>query len=285
MESHLQGSVPLTVVVLTWNEELNIEQCLRSVLGWAEQVVVVDSFSTDHTAGIARTLGAELYANTFEDYATQRNWALDNLELRNEWLLFLDADEYLTDELKEEIAGTLPVTDCEGFFLKRRLYFLGHWIRHGGYYPSWILRLFRRGGARFARGVNEHVHLEGKVGYLQHDFIHDSKKPIGDWIDKHNRYASLEAEALFCGQEDGELRFIGDFLRGTPVRRKKWLRQKFYDRLPLFLRPFLFFVYRYFLRLGFLDGRAGFVYHFLQGFWFMMLIDLKYLELRTKQGD
>lgn len=280
-------TTPLTVIILTYNEEQNLPQVLKSVCGWANQIIVLDSFSIDHTVEIAKHYGCEIFQNKFENYAKQRNFALQ-LPIKSEWVFFLDADEWLPMDLKDEITKVIEKNPQEnGFYIKRRFIWMGRWIRRG-YYPTWILRLFRNGkGKCEERGVNEHIIVEGNVAYLKNDFIHEDRKGISDWIDKHNRYATREAEELVktrfkeYKQEEIPARFLG-----SQAERKRWTRKNIWEKLPLFVRPFIFFVYRYFFRAGFLDGREAFIYHFLQSLWFPLIIDVKYLELlrKTKQS-
>lgn len=282
-------SAPLTVIILTYNEEPNLVQALRSVCGWAQQVVVLDSFSTDRTVQIAREFGAEVYQHRFENYARQRNHAL-TLPIRTEWILFLDADEWVPPELQREIAEVIDRNPPEdGFYIKRRFIWMGRWIRRG-YYPSWILRLARRGRVRCEeRQVNEHLIVDGAVGYLQHDFIHEDRKDLADWIAKHVRYARREADELIKRELRVAQEEIDARLFGTQAQRKRWLRRHVWERLPPFVRPWLFFFYRYVLRGGFLDGRAAFVYHFLHALWYKTLIDAFWLEqrlaARRRSGD
>ena len=282
-------TAPLTVIILTYNEEPNLPQALRSVCGWAQQVVVLDSFSTDRTVQIAREFGAEVYQHRFENYARQRNHAL-TLPIRSEWILFLDADEWVSPELQREIAAVIDRNPPEdGFYIKWRFIWMGRWIRRG-YYPTWILRLARRGRVRCEeRQVNEHLIVDGAVGYLQHDFIHEDRKDLADWIAKHVRYARREADELIKRELRVAQEEIDARLFGTQAQRKRWLRRHVWERLPPFVRPWLFFFYRYVLRGGFLDGRAAFVYHFLHALWFMTLIDAFWLEQRLaaqrRSGD
>lgn len=263
---------PLSIIILTYNEEVNLENCLKNIFGWADEIFIVDSYSTDKTLEIAKKYGAKIFQHPFENQAVQFNWALDNLKVKNEWILRLDADEYLTPELKGEIAQALTNADLtqtnaeiNGYYIKRRVYFMGKWIKYGGYYPAWILRLFRKGkGKSELRKVDEHIVLnEGKAGKLKNDFIDDNKKDLTWWISKHNDYASREA---------------ADFLVGNLGVSKK----RYYYALPMFCRAFLYFIYRYFIRLGFLDGKAGLIFHFLQGFWYRFLVDVKIYEARIK---
>jgi glycosyltransferase involved in cell wall biosynthesis len=271
---------PLTVIILTYNEEPNLPQALRSVCGWAQQLIVLDSFSTDRTVEIAREFGAEVYQHRFEDYARQRNHAL-TLPIRSEWILFLDADEWVPPELQREIAEVIDRNPpADGFYIKRRFIWMGRWIRRG-YYPSWILRLARRGRVRCEeRQVNEHLIVDGAAGYLEHDFIHEDRKDLADWIAKHVRYARREADELIKRELRVTQEEIDARLFGTQAQRKRWLRQHVWEKLPPFVRPWLFFLYRYVLRGGFLDGRAAFVYHFLHALWFMTLIDAFWLDQR-----
>ncbi len=282
-------TIPLTVILLTYNEEPNLPQALASVCGWAEQVVVLDSFSSDGTVDVARRFGCEVYQHAFEDYAKQRNHAL-TLPIRNPWVLFLDADEWLPQELKAEIATLIARDPSEnGFYIKWRLIWMGRWIRRG-YYPTWILRLFRYGKGRCEeRGVNEHLIVEPPLGYLGHDFIHEDRKDLARWIAKHVGYARREAEELIKREQGLTQAEIGARFFGSQAERKRWLRQRVWERLPPFVRPWFYFLYRYVLRGGFLDGKEAFVFHFLHALWFPLLIDAFWLERRlaqrSKAGD
>ncbi len=286
---------PLTVIILTYNEEIHLERSLKNICDWCDEVFIVDSFSTDKTLEIARKYGVKIVQHKFENQAQQFNWALDNLKIKNDWILRLDADEYLTEELKEEISFSLnPLTpakdglrfrlgfgekeissseEVNGYYIKRRVYFMGRWIKHGAYYPVWFLRLFRKGKARSEqREMDEHfVLLEGKAGKLKNDFIDDNKKDLTWWTEKHNNYASREAMAISNLKSQ-----ISNL--GGQAGRKRWLKNNFYYKLPLFFRAFLYFIYRYFFRLGFLDGKEGLIFHFLHAFWYRFLIDAKIYE-------
>jgi glycosyltransferase involved in cell wall biosynthesis len=276
----------LTVITLTYNEEANIAQALDSVIGWADEIHIVDSLSTDRTLDIARRYGCHIAQNRFENYAKQRNYALEHLPIRSEWVFFLDADEWLPDVLKQEISALIASCPREnGFYVKWRLIWMGRWIRRG-YYPSWILRLFRHGKGRCEdRAVNEHLIVDGATGRLLNDFIHEDRKGVTDWIAKHNRYATAESQELFNTRSAPDYREIDARLFGTQAQRKRWLRYEIWNRLPPLIRPFFYFFYRYILAGGFLDGREAFAYHFLQGLWFPMLVDIKYLELKRSRAS
>lgn len=272
------------VIILTFNEEANIVQALNSVAGWANEIFILDSLSTDRTLEIARHYDCHIAQNKFEDYARQRNHALEHLPIGSEWVLFLDADEWLPDALKQEIDAVIATSPKEnGFYIKRRLIWMGRWIRRG-YYPTWILRLFRYGKGRCEdRAVNEHLIVEGTTGQLRNDFMHEDRKGVTDWIAKHNGYATREARELLNTRSEPGYQEIDACLFGTQAQRKRWLRQKLWNRLPPLIRPFFYFFYRYVLKGGLLDGKEALIYHFLQGLWFPLLIDIKYLEFKVRQ--
>jgi len=271
----------IAVVILTLNEETNLPHALQSVRNWADEIYVLDSFSTDRTVGIAREAGCVVTQNAFVDYAKQRNFAIKQLPIRAEWVFFLDADEWLTEELKLEISQIVSRRPVEnGFYVKRRMIWMGSWIRRG-YYPTWILRVFRRARGRYEdRAVNEHLIVEGKTGYFTNDFVHEDRKGLDDWIAKHNRYATHEAMEQVLREAEEDQKEIRVHFWGAQAERKRWLRYKVWDRLPMLLRPFLYFTYRYFLTGAFLEGRAAFVFHFLHALWYPLLIDAKYLEMK-----
>ena len=271
----------VAVVILTLDEERNLPHALESVRDWADEIFVLDSFSTDRTLEIAREAGCVVVQNAFVDYAKQRNFAIEQLPIRAEWVFFLDADEWLTDELKFEISQVVSRRPTEnGFYVKRRMIWMGRWMRRG-YYPTWILRMFRRERGRCEdRAVNEHLIVEGRTGYLTNDFVHEDHKGLGDWIDKHNRYATREAVELLAQDVSLKQEEIAARFTGTQAERKRWLRYRIWGRLPPLLRPLFYFIYRYVLTGAFLEGRAAFVFHFLHALWYPLLIDAKYLEMR-----
>lgn len=275
----------VTLIVLTLNEQLNLPHCLTSVEGLVDKIVVVDSGSGDGTQEVAARFGASVIEHPFENQASQFNWALEHLRIDTEWVLRLDADEYLMPELRDEIRATLPRLPrvVTGLFMKRRMVFQGRWVRHGGLYPKWLLRLFRTGMACSEfREMDEHlVVTEGETRRLRHDFVDHNRKDLSFWVRKHESYAAREAKML-RSRERGDLEPSGHpgKLLGDPRERTRWRKSQLYDRIPLFVRAFGYFIYRYVVRLGFLDGRPGLVYHVLQGFWYRFYVDAKLWEMR-----
>jgi len=284
MRSGQPAPVPVTAVVLTFNEELNLPACLESLRGWVDKIVVVDSGSTDGTVRIAQACGAHIL------FHAQWRWAMEHLpEGAYEWLLGLDADQRVTPELATEICDTLDPSrrtaeGIAGFYIKRRQIFRGRWIRHGGYYPKRLLKLFRRDQVFFDENdlVDHHFYVRGRTACLSCDLIEENHKEddLAFWIQKHCRYAVLMAEEeqrrRTCGERPYTALRAG--VCGSPDQRS--LRMKrLWARLPLYLRPWLYFLYRYVLRLGFLDGKQGLVFHFLQACWFRLMVDVYLDEL------
>ena len=276
----------LSVIILTKNEEANLLNCLNSLQKLNAEIFVVDSGSTDQTVEIAQKAGCQVFEHPFENQAKQLNWAIQNLPIATPWLMRLDADERLTPELAEELKLVLPQTsdDITGYQVKRRVFFMNRWIRYGGYYPTWLLRIWRTGlGTCEQRWMDEHIVLsQGKVANLQQDIIDENKKDLSFWIDKHNHYADREVKDLLnmVVEQDDPLLKKGQLSQAS---QRRWIKKNFYGRSPLFLRAFLYFLMRYTIGLGFLDGKEGLIFHFLQGFWYRFLVDAKIYELRKKQ--
>lgn len=278
----------LTVVILTFNESLHIKRCIESVKKLSARIIIVDSYSSDGTEEIASACGAEVFKNKFINHAEQFNWALENCNIESPWVFRLDADEYpdhlLIDEINQKL-DNLPPT-VSGIQLKRRVKFMNRWIKRGDYYPVWLLRIFRNGKGRSElRWMDEHIKVdEGTVINFDNDFTDENLNSLSWWTEKHNNYATREAVDLlnniynFFDYEDIKPKFFG-----RQLERKRWLKKK-YAQLPLFLRPIIYFNYRYFLKLGFLDGRRGFIWHFLQGFWYRFLVDAKIYDIYRLAG-
>ncbi len=273
-------SAPVSVMVPTLNEELNLPECLAS-LAWADEVYVVDSYSSDATVDVAHNRGAKVVQHRFESYSRQKNWALDTLPWRNEWVLIVDADERVTPELQQEIERTLSCPRFDGYYLTRRVIFLGKWVRHAGWYPSWNLRFFRHKLGRYDdRDVHEHVVLSGRAGYLQADLLHEDRRDLEAFIARHNRYSTLEAAARFKAESDSLDRArLPVSLLASPVQRKRFVRERVWPAVPA--KPLVLFIYMYVLRRGFLDGRAGLalcLFHAFQEF----MVGLKLEEVRQQ---
>lgn len=275
----------VSVIVLTKDEEANLPHLIASLEGLPHELFVVDSGSTDRTVEIAKAVGATVVHHPFENYAAQRNWSLINLPIRTPWTLCLDADERLTPELVAEICAIVegPEPPEAGFMLRKRTVFMGRWLRWGGQYPSWHLRLFRTGKGRCEeRLYDQHFVVDGPVRRLRHDYVDVLTDNLTRWVERHNRWASLEAAELASSAEgSGE---VVPRLFGSPIERKRWLRYGLYRKAPLFARPFLLFIFDYVFRLGFLDGKPGLIFHVLQRFWFRFLVDAKLYEARLQRS-
>ena len=265
------SKAPVSVIVPVKNEAANLRRCLPA-LEWADEVFVVDSQSTDDTPLVAAEFGAAVVQFHFNGvYPKKKNWALDNLPLRNDWVLIVDADEVVVPELAHEIARRVVSGEADGYYLNSKYYFLGRRIRHCGYSECWNLRLFRHRLGRYERmpdgtggragdnEAHEHVELNGRALRLHHELEHHAYPTIAAWVEKHNRYAVWEAAM--------HERFVREPVPPTIGRGKRLKRQlkKLYLRLPC--RPLIRFLYSYFLRLGFLDGRPGFVFCVLLAFY------------------
>ena len=269
----------LTVIILTKNEEKNIEKCIRSLKDLPKRIVLIDSYSTDTTAALARSLGAEVVEHPFKSHADQFNWALDNVNLNTEWIMRLDADEELLPELVAELEERLPKLPeiVNGMILRRRVYFLGRWLKHGGKYPELLLRVFRRGHGRSEmRQMDEHlVILDGETVYSKYDFLDNNQKSLEWWIAKHNWYSNKEVLDCLDGESDVS---VQEGSSSKQARTKRAIKKHGYYKLPRFFRAHLYFIYRYYFRLGFLDGKEGKIYTFLQAYWYRFLVDAKLYE-------
>lgn len=267
-----------SVIILTYNSELSIAETLQSVVQLSDDIHIVDSYSKDRTVEIAASFGAKVIEHAFENYGAQRNWAIESLSLKYAWQLHLDADERLSPELQKEIAELTEDSEISGFYLPRLMLFLGRPIRHGGMFPTWHMRLFRTGLGRCeARKYDQHFYLtSGKTAQLKGQMTDDIRMSLSEWTFRHNRWSDAEVEEQSGSADTGR---IEGKLSGDPVERKRFLR-RLYNDAPLFVRPFGLFFYRYFLRLGFLDGATGFIFFVLQTFWFRFLVDAKLYEKR-----
>lgn len=274
----------VSVLIPTFNERKNIEGCLQSVI-WSDDVVVVDSGSTDGTQEISLAKGAQVVQFNWNGrFPKKKNWALENISWKNDWILIVDADERITSDLKEEILSVTKSSKMTGYFINRRFIFMGKWIRHCGYYPSYNMRLFRHINGRYEKlldgetgsgdnEVHEHVILEGPAGYLSNDMLHFAYPDIGTFIEKHNRYSNWEALVETSGAEVP----IANIGKRLSQRRK--LRQ-FARKLPF--RPTFRFLYSFILKLGILDGYEGYVFCRLLAMYELLSV-LKTQEIRRQR--
>ena len=271
----------ISVIILTFNEEIHIRRCIGNARKFAKEIFVVDSYSTDRTVEIATAMGVKVYRNEWVNYSRQFNWALENLPITTEWIWRMDADDYLSESLINELSKRLPYVDggVNGFTAPCLRIFMGRYIKHG-IVPLILLRLFRKGFANCEnRLMDEHIQVsEGIVENLNEPFYDDNLNGLTWWTTKHNNYATREATDLLMtefGMIDNK---INSGAHTNRVRKGKLL----YVKMPLFLRAFVFFIYRYVFRLGFLDGKEGFLWHFLQGWWYRTLADAKVYEIKKR---
>lgn len=297
--------VDLTVVILTKNEEKNLRKCVESFRGIAKRFVIVDSYSTDGTEALCtqldkelRAIGASLdfYQNKWISYADQLNWGLTQTNITTEWSMRMDADEELMEDLAQEINQKLDKLKepVNGIVLRRRLIFMGRWIKHGGRYPELLLRIFRTGKALCEMKImDEHMILsEGTTVNFQYDLCDNNQKDLEWWTAKHNWYSNrevLDHQMTLKNEMDVSLETGGESSVQAAMKRK--VKNGGYYKLPKFWRAHLYFLYRYYIKLGFLDGPEGKIFHFLQAYWYRFLVDAKMYqcekngtEMKT-QGD
>lgn len=282
-------SESLDIIILTFNEEKNIGDCLQSTAVLKANIYIVDSGSTDTTLAICQRYTQNIFSHPFENYAAQRNWALDNLPLTGTWVLNLDADHRVTPELAAQLNNIFSKSvdsEVNGFLISRRTMFMGKWIKHGGHYPTYHANLFKRGfGHCEEKFYDQHFKVTGKTQVLKTDIIDVITDSLTSFIARHNHWATLEAQYLVEQQNapvvDDNGKLVHPRLFGNPMERRRYMKKR-YEAFPLFVRPVIYFTIRYFIKLGFLDGKTGLVFHFLQGFWFRFLIDAKIYELRKE---
>lgn len=251
--------IDITFIILTKNEEKNIKECLCSAAKIAKRMIIIDCGSTDKTVELARENGAEVYYHEWVGHANQFNWALDNCEIKTEWVFRLDADERLSNELISEIIELQDDKNVDGYLMRWRVFFMNKWIKHGGTHKPYFLRLFRYGKGRVENKImDEHIIVEGKKRRLYNDLIHYDYKGLDSWLNKHIWYSNLE---------------ILNYEK-TLMNKKRG----FYYKLPLFFRARLYYIYRFYFQLGFLDGRRGKILIYLQSYWFRYIVDCKLYE-------
>lgn len=276
----------ITAIILTKNEEVNIEKCIRSIKPIVKRIIVVDSGSTDNTCEVARSLGADVLVNELKPflYAKQFLYGMENGNIDTKWVFRIDADEELTEESAQEIDNLCNAnedTDVNGIVVRFEVNFMGKPIRHGGVYPLRKLLLFKYGKGNIEdRCMDEHcVIYEGRSVEVMHDSLHHDYKGLSYWIDKHNNYSTREMQDYFNSVVNSESTGLGgEHSLDAKARLKRFLRWKVYYRFPAGFRAWAYYCYRYYIRLGFLDGKEGKIFTFLQAYWYRFLVDAKIYE-------
>jgi glycosyltransferase involved in cell wall biosynthesis len=278
----------LTAIILTYNEEIHLQRCIDSLKDVCSEIVVIDSYSTDCTKEIAIENSARFYQNKFSNHANQLNWGIKYGEIKTDWVIRVDADEYITPELALDIKNKLGTMDANvhGILVKRLIYFLDKPLKKAGMYPIWHTKIWRNGSALCEqRWMDERMKLnQGETASLEGDLVDHNLNNLTWWTQKHNGYATREAIDIldkiynFTNSES-----VGSTIFGKGEERRRWFKQR-YLHLPLFLRPLMFWFVRYFLQGGFLEGKRGFVWNILQCGWYRFLVDAKIYEAYKKAG-
>lgn len=278
----------LTVIIITFQEEANIKACVESVRGVTENIFVVDSYSSDGTQKILNELGVRFLEHGFTTYADKRNWSQTNNPFKTKWVMHLDADERLTPELSKWLLTEFSDQKerYDAFLFSRKTIFLNRWIKYGGQYPNFHMRLFKANiGYCEEKAYDQHfVANSNRVSSVPGaDIVNTVASTIDDLILSHNGWASREASEIISSksQSVGEVK---PKILGNAIERRRWLKTNIFHKMPLFLRSFIYFGYRYFLRAGFLDGKEGLIFFVLQTFWFRFLVDAKVFETKTNDS-
>ena len=276
----------LTAIILTKNEEKNIASCIKSVQSITKRIVVVDSYSNDKTVSIAAGLGADIFEHVFVNYSEQFTYGMDRTSINTQWILRIDADERLTEASAAEIEELCKLnqdTDINGIILRFEVSFMGKKLRHGGIYPFRKLLVFKKGiGTIEKRNMDEHIILsEGSAVEVKNDSIHCDYKDLTYWIEKHNKYASREVLDYIENKKNPEKMEIPD----PKAKLKRFIKFKIYYKLPMGMRSHWYYLYRYYLKGGFLDGQEGKIFAFLQAYWYRFLVDAKIYEWEQAQKE
>jgi len=282
-------SAPFSFIILTYNEEIHLPRLLRSIGGLDAPAFILDSGSTDNTLQIAQDFGATVLTHPFENHPKQWDFALKNFDIKTSWVICLDADQQVTPELKQRLLNFKndDHTSVDGIYFSRKNYFKGRWIKHGGYYPFYLLKMIRFGVgySDLNENMDHRFIVPGKTEIWKDGFIIEEnlkENNIAFWIDKHNRYSDLVAQEEVERLQKMRTQTLKPNLFGSPDERTARLKQLWW-KLPRYTRPTLYFIYRMFFQLGILDGRTGVIFHFLQAYWFRLVVDIKIDELLAKQ--
>lgn len=281
----MNNKLPVTAIVMTYNEERNLPACLESIKDYIDDIIVVDSFSEDKTEEIAYLYTEKFYKNKWINYSKQYLWSIDNTDIKNEWILRIDADERWTKEGFDELRNIIEGDSADGVYVKMQIFFMGRFIKHGDFYPNYFLRVYKRSkGSMEDRWMDEHIMVNGKTVLSTIDVIesnYDRQENISLWTAKHNSYSTREAvEFIIAKHNLHDIDTVANIF-GNKTERKRWLKENIYFKIPLFVRPVLYFIYRYFFKLGFLDGKEGFIFHTLHAFWYRFLVDTKIFQLEN----
>lgn len=277
----------LSVIVLTFNEEIHIERCLKNATLISKNIYIIDSYSTDKTVEIAKKYTSNIFQGYFDSFSSKLNWAMENLPISSTWTIRLDADEIFSQDFIENIYPLidLQTLNVSGIYIRRQLWFLNRWIKYGSMYPIYSLRIWKTGHVFCEnRQLDEHIILNKGISIISKmDIIDNPLISLKSWIDKHNKYSDLEVQNYLMSNDES-INIKGNLISSKQEERKRFLKDNLYYKFPLFIRPFFYFLYRYIFRLGFLDGREGLIWNILHGFWYRFLIDSKIYESRKKQS-
>ncbi len=275
-------------IILTYNEEIHLPRLLNSIRNLNAPLYILDSGSTDSTIEIAKSFNAEILYNPFENHPKQWDFALRHCKVTTPWIIGLDSDHIVTDDLFNHLENfsdkSIP-ENIDGIYFNRKNFFKGKWIRHGGYFPKYLLKMFRtgKGHSDLNENMDHRFLVKGKTevwktGYLIEENLKENL--ISFWIAKHNRYSDLVAHEEIERMKSIRFQSVHPKFFGSPDERIAFLKNVWW-KLPLFVRPMIYFIYRFIFQLGFLDGKAGWIFHFLQGFWFRLVVDIKIDELKN----
>lgn len=284
-------SAQFSFIILTYNEEQHLPRLLESIKELDAPVFILDSGSTDKTIEIGEQFGAKLFTHQFENHPKQWDFALKNFQVETPWVICLDADQTVTPELKARLVNfrNEDYAGIDGIYFNRKNFFKGRWIKHGGYYPFYLLKMFRYGVgfSDTSENMDHRFVVPGKTAVWKDGIILEEnlkENNIRFWIDKHNRYSDLVAQEEVERMMRARTQTIKPNFWGSPDERTAWRKQLWW-RLPRYTRPMLYFIQRFVFQLGFLDGRTGVIFHFLQGFWFRLIVDVKIDEILKQKKD
>lgn len=273
-------------IILTYNEELHLRRLLNSIIGLDARIYILDSFSTDSTLEIASEYNTTVIQHAFENHPKQWDFAITCFNIETPWIIGLDADQIVTQELFEMLNKFKSDEHAQtnGIYFNRKNFFRSRWIKYGGFYPKYLLKMFRRniGRSDLNENMDHRFIVDGRTEIWRKGHIIEEnlkENHISFWIDKHNRYSDLVAAEEYERMQNIRTQTVRPYYFGSPDERIAWYK-KIWWKLPLGIRPFLYFTYRIIFKLGILDGRVGLLFHFLQGFWFRLVVDVKIAEIR-----